>query len=51
MLYHCFVEAFSAGGITVIYLEVCGYIVVSFGGLYHWKNCPIVHIDRDQTKL
>jgi hypothetical protein len=39
----------SAGGITVIYLEVCGIIAVSFGGLYLWQNCPTVHIDRDQT--
>jgi hypothetical protein len=20
-----------------------------FWGLYHWQNCPTVHIDRDQT--
>ena len=39
----------SAGGITVIYLEVCGIIAVSFGGLFLWQNCPTVHIDRDQT--
>jgi hypothetical protein len=39
----------SAGGIVVIYLEVYGIIVVSFGGLYLWQNCPTVHIDKDQT--
>jgi hypothetical protein len=44
-----FVEGSICWGIAVIYLEVCGIIVVSFEGLYLWQNCPTVHIDRDQT--
>jgi hypothetical protein len=51
--FHSCAISLCCGGFSLLgyycYLIVWGFIVVSFGGLYHWKICPTVHIDRDQT--